>query len=63
MGESSLRQFTLDTDQSTSVYNFEGEDDREKQKLTAFGNWIDPPKRERKANYAVDASFKETRKR
>jgi len=32
---------------------------REKQKLTGLGNWIEPPKRERKANYAVDAYFRE----
>lgn len=60
MGESSLRSFALDTDAEAagySVYNFEGEDFREKQK---FGlNWIEPPKRERKANYAVDAYFRE----
>nr|XP_054490361.1 SWI/SNF-related matrix-associated actin-dependent regulator of chromatin subfamily A member 5-like [Agelaius phoeniceus] len=56
MGESSLRNFTMDTE--SSVYNFEGEDYREKQKL-AFTEWIEPPKRERKANYAVDAYFRE----
>ena len=31
---------------------------REKQKAIV-GNWIEPPKRERKANYAVDAYFRE----
>lgn len=31
MGESSLRNFTMDTE--SSVYNFEGEDYREKQKV------------------------------
>uniref|UniRef100_A0A8C6J1Z6 Uncharacterized protein n=1 Tax=Melopsittacus undulatus TaxID=13146 RepID=A0A8C6J1Z6_MELUD len=56
MGESSLRNFTMDTE--SSVYNFEGEDYREKQKM-AFTEWIEPPKRERKANYAVDAYFRE----
>ncbi|KAL7981992.1 hypothetical protein Chor_001049 [Crotalus horridus] len=56
MGESSLRNFTVDTE--SSVYNFEGEDYREKQKM-AFTEWIEPPKRERKANYAVDAYFRE----
>lgn len=55
MGESSLRNFTMDTE--SSVYNFEGEDYREKQKI-AFTEWIEPPKRERKANYAVDAYFR-----
>ncbi|XP_054738222.1 chromatin-remodeling complex ATPase chain Iswi [Anastrepha obliqua] len=63
LGESSLRTFTVDTvggeGGSTSVYQFEGEDYREKQKLNALGNWIEPPKRERKANYAVDAYFRE----
>lgn len=31
---------------------------REKQK-SIVGAWIEPPKRERKANYAVDAYFRE----
>lgn len=55
LGESSLRNFTVDTE--NSVYNFEGEDYREKKKVIT--NWIEPPKRERKANYAVDAYFRE----
>merc|ERR1719429_960508 len=59
LGESSLRQFTLDTKPEDSVYNFEGEDFREKQREEIGINWIAPPKRERKANYAVDAYFKE----
>ncbi|XP_058829709.1 chromatin-remodeling complex ATPase chain Iswi [Topomyia yanbarensis] len=61
LGESSLRSFTLDTEnlENRSVYQFEGEDYREKQKIHALGSWIEPPKRERKANYAVDAYFKE----
>lgn len=42
-----------------SVYKFEGEDYREKQKSIGISNWIEPPKRERKANYAVDAYFRE----
>lgn len=58
LGESSLRNFTLDTGEASSVYKFEGEDYREKQKLTALA-WIEPPKRERKANYAVDAYFRD----
>ena len=57
LGESSLRTFTLDTEES-SVYKFEGEDYREKHKGIGH-NWIEPPKRERKANYAVDAYFRE----
>ncbi|KAJ8871780.1 hypothetical protein PR048_028120 [Dryococelus australis] len=59
MGESSLQNFTLDTGPTESVYQFEGEDYREKQKVLGIGNWIEPPKRERKANYAVDAYFRE----
>ncbi|XP_042214025.1 chromatin-remodeling complex ATPase chain Iswi-like isoform X2 [Homarus americanus] len=57
LGESSLRQFTLDVP-TNSVYQFEGEDYRNKQKAIV-GMWIEPPKRERKANYAVDAYFRE----
>ncbi len=57
LGESQLRTFSLDTE-SSSVYQFEGEDYRSKQKAL-LGRWIEPPKRERKANYAVDAYFKE----
>lgn len=58
LGESSLRNFTVDTP-TESVYKFEGEDYREKQKTIGISNWIEPPKRERKANYAVDAYFRE----
>jgi len=57
MGEDTLRNFTMDAPES--VYQFEGEDYREKQKLGTIGAWIEPPKRERKANYAVDAYFRE----
>ncbi|KAI0218655.1 SWI/SNF-related matrix-associated actin-dependent regulator of chromatin subfamily A member 5 [Lamellibrachia satsuma] len=57
MGENTLQTFTLDTPEH-SVYQFEGEDYRGKQKI-GIGNWIEPPKRERKANYAVDAYFRE----
>ena len=32
---------------------------REKQREEIGQNWIAPPKRERKANYAVDAYFRE----
>lgn len=41
-----------------SIYSFEGENYKEKQKGTGL-SWIEPPKRERKANYAVDAYFRE----
>ncbi|XP_026466144.1 chromatin-remodeling complex ATPase chain Iswi-like [Ctenocephalides felis] len=58
LGESSLRNFTMDN--APSVYQFEGEDYREKHKVSVVGSsWIEPPKRERKANYAVDAYFRE----
>lgn len=57
MGEDTLRNFTLETPES--VYQFEGEDYREKHKVGTIGAWIEPPKRERKANYAVDAYFRE----
>ena len=49
---------TLRWIQSPVFITFEGEDYREKQKI-AFTEWIVPPKRERKANYAVDAYFRE----
>ncbi len=62
LGESSLRNFTLDTPQEESgnytVYQFEGEDYRAKQNKGGVGYWIEPPKRERKANYQVDAYFR-----
>lgn len=58
LGESSLRNFTLDNNPESSVYKFEGEDYREKQKLAGLA-WIEPPKRERKANYSVDQYFRE----
>ncbi|CAG2240145.1 ISWI [Mytilus edulis] len=58
LGESSLRGFTLDTGDN-SVYQFEGEDYRDKHGKGGMGMWIEPPKRERKANYAVDAYFRE----
>ncbi|XP_031801066.1 probable global transcription activator SNF2L1 isoform X2 [Sarcophilus harrisii] len=56
MGESSLRNFTMDAE--TSLYKFEGEDYREKQKVSMM-EFIEPPKRERKASYAVDAYFRD----
>ncbi|KAA0198928.1 putative global transcription activator SNF2L1 [Fasciolopsis buskii] len=63
LGESSLRSLKFDTPEefgpSTSTYYFEGEDYREKHRGTVLEGWIEPPKRERKANYAVDAYFRE----
>jgi hypothetical protein len=60
LGESQLRNFTLDTPQST-IYKFEGQDYRESHDKGGGGlsHWIEPPKRERKANYVVDTYFKE----
>ena len=58
LGESELRSFSLDVP-SGSVYQFEGEDFREKRKEAPGLYWIEPPKRERKANYAIDAYFRE----
>ena len=39
MGESSLRNFRMDTEQS--LYKFEGEDYREKQKVTLYPQPLD----------------------
>lgn len=40
LGESSLRNFTMDTGATeTSLYNFEGEDYREKQKVRCWFQW------------------------
>ena len=72
LGENQLRKFTIDEPAEPSknekneqgagfsVYQFEGEDYRKKQGDNCYGiKWIEPPKRERKANYAVDAYFRE----
>lgn len=66
LGESQLRKFTIDAENEQekagsgySVYTFEGEDYRKKQGDNYGIKWIEPPKRERKANYAVDAYFRE----
>lgn len=57
-GEAALRNFSMDTP-AQSIYEFEGENYKDKEKPGTLANWIEPPKRERKANYAVDAYFKE----
>nr|XP_058962907.1 SWI/SNF-related matrix-associated actin-dependent regulator of chromatin subfamily A member 5-like [Pocillopora verrucosa] len=57
-GESSLRKLAMDAP-AESIFHFEGEDYKEKRKSGVFPHWIEPPKRERKANYAVDAYFRE----
>lgn len=41
MGETSLRNFRMDVEQS--LYKFEGEDYREKQKVIFYPEQLDPP--------------------
>ncbi|KAF0990376.1 hypothetical protein HZS_6206, partial [Henneguya salminicola] len=58
LGEDGLRNFSLD--QPDFIYNFEGENYQLKQKAPSYNTiWIEPPKRERKANYGVDAYYKD----
>lgn len=58
LGEGQLRNFTMDV--PDSIYKFEGQDFRETHdKGGGVSHWIEPPKRERKANYVVDTYFKE----
>ena len=57
MGENALKNFTMDA--PDSIYKFEGQDFRETHDKPGISHWIEPPKRERKANYAVDTYFKE----
>ncbi|CAH3022601.1 unnamed protein product [Porites evermanni] len=57
-GEGSLRKLAMDAP-TESIFHFEGEDYKEKRKTGGIHHWIEPPKRERKANYAVDAYFRE----
>jgi superfamily II DNA/RNA helicase len=70
LGESQLRRFAIDAEaandenakasgENYTIYKFEGEDYRTKQGDSFGIKWIEPPKRERKANYAVDAYFRE----
>lgn len=62
LGESSLRNFTLDTGGAgtvKSIFEFEGEDYQSKQRRPVGEYWIDPPKRERRTNtYKVDQYYK-----
>ncbi|CAJ0575408.1 unnamed protein product, partial [Mesorhabditis spiculigera] len=62
-GESNLRSFTVDhgvtDEQKNSVYNWEGMNWRDKQNTGMGQFWIEPPKRERKVNYAVDLYYRE----
>lgn len=56
LGLDSLQNFTFDTE-ARSVMEFEGQDFREKNKKGL--KWIEPPKRERKNQYNVNAYFNE----
>ncbi|CAI5446142.1 unnamed protein product [Caenorhabditis angaria] len=58
MEESSLRNLTFE-DSKFTVYQFEGENYKGKQSDGMGHFWIEPPKRERKANYQVDLYYKE----
>lgn len=55
-----MRNFTLDAkpQEEFGLYKFEGKDYRNEQKVAVSDYWIEPPKRERKANYQVDQYFK-----
>ncbi len=69
IGDGPLRNFTIDNfdasateeGESRSIYLFEGENLRDKQKENVGLRWIEPPKRERKgkANYQISDYFKE----
>ena len=75
LGEDSLRTFTLDTIHLFEGKDFRKERENVRttlQTTVSVGSecfnyiqvvpvehWIEPPKRERKANYAVDAYFRE----
>ena len=60
-----MQKFTIDDiqDNTISVYDFEGKNYKgeaiKNVKEAVIQQWIEPPKRERKANYAVDQYFKE----
>ena len=55
MGFDDLQKFTSGGE---SVYKWDGEDFTHKRKANAAGiHWIQPAKRERKANYGVDAYY------
>lgn len=57
LGESSLRNFTLD--EPSNLYEFEGEDFREKARTNLLETWIEPPKRERKKAKYVFSTVQE----
>ncbi|XP_055343392.1 probable global transcription activator SNF2L1 isoform X2 [Paramacrobiotus metropolitanus] len=64
VGEDTLKTFTLDYDAGPSVYQFEGQDYRGKRQDPILpATWIEPPKRERKVNYAVDQYYRDALRR
>ena len=57
-GTSSLLNFSLGAEDSRSLYEFQGEDYRSKEKNSLNSGWIAPPKRDRnKGTYSVDAYY------
>lgn len=59
--ENTLANFASDGGAApTSLFVYEGEDYRAKQAhKSVLDNWIEPPKRERKANYDISAYYRE----
>jgi SWI/SNF-related matrix-associated actin-dependent regulator of chromatin subfamily A member 5 len=55
VGLDDLQKFSLD---APNTYEWEGEDYSKKRAVGL--NWIEPAKRERKANYAIDDYYRET---
>ena len=61
MGFDELQKFTVGQGTGESLYNWEGENFKNKRKSTMAGlKWIQPAKRERKTNYAIDKYYRET---
>ena len=57
-GAPALLNFSLGVEDSRSLYEFQGEDYRSKDRSSISSGWIAPPKRDRsKANYSVDAYY------
>nr|CAG8447490.1 7168_t:CDS:10 [Entrophospora candida] len=58
LGLDDLQKFTSD---SSSSYEWQGENwvNKRKGENSRGFNWIEPPKRERKANYAIDSYYRE----
>lgn len=61
IGENAAQKFTFDQDTDYTCHVWNGVDfrDEKKKENKLIDVWIEPPKRERKANYAVDQYFKE----